>query len=132
MAIKPEHLRCKSLCPTPWTHQGNFTFADNQFATAYFVEPEQQVYRIPLSTLTSASIDDQGEGSTGLRVVDGQDRVAFLPLDQSDYAEEGDLLIAANRFGSVPALRLIVARGGFVEIGDKVLAREELSPEMME
>ena len=84
--------------PNPIDPSGQYTFADNQFARAFFEEPEQQVYRIPLSTLTSASIKDDGTGSTGLRVVDETSRVAFLPLEQSDYAEAGDLLIAAERF----------------------------------
>ena len=109
---------------------GKFVYVDNQFATAFFPAPERTVFRIPQSALTSATILDDGEGETGLRVIetqDGKDMVAFLPINQSDFGEGGYLLIEPARLNDAEILRLIVALGGFVDIGDRVFAREELN-----
>ena len=105
---------------------GLFAFADNQFATAYFAAPERMVYRVPQSSLSSASVGTDSKGGTSLRTVNSENTVVFIPLQQSDFAEAGDLLIDSDRMPETGTLRLIIGRAGFVEIGDTVTPREEL------
>ena len=95
---------------------------DNQFAKVTFAKARAPVYRIPQSALTSASITGSSDVITGLLTLDEDDRVTFNEINFADYNEGGELLIHADRLGTGP-IRLIVGRGGFVDIGDQVDAR---------
>ncbi len=103
---------------------GQPKIADNQFATLTLASPPRAMYRIPQSALTSASLELDDEGTTGLLLVGAEDRVEFVEVTFADYNDGGELLIDAARLGAGP-IRLIVGRGGFVKIGDLVNPREQ-------
>ena len=103
---------------------GQPLIVDNQFATVTFSNEPKQVFRIPQSALTSASITSNSDGTTGILTLDQNDRVEFTEITFADYSDGGELLIDASRLGQ-GAIRLITGRGGFVKIGDRVNAREQ-------
>lgn len=103
---------------------GELLIVDNQFATVTFASDSEPTYRIPQSALTSASIAGSSDGTTGLLSLDGDNHVTFTKITYADYNEGGELLIHADRLGAGP-IRLIVGRGGFVEVGDQVDARAQ-------
>ena len=103
---------------------GQPQIADNQFATLTLASPPRPMYRIPQSALTSASLELDEDGTTGLLLVGADDRVKFVEITFADYNDGGELLIDAARLGAGP-IRLIVGRGGFVKIGDLVNPREQ-------
>ena len=104
--------------------RGQPAIVDNQFATLTFAQAPREVLRIPQSSLTSASIDTDREGTTGLMTVNDENAVTFTEITFADYNNGGELLIHADRLGGQD-IRLIVGRVGFVKIGDVVDARAQ-------
>ena len=101
---------------------GELLIVDNQFAKVTFAKESEPMYRIPQSALTSASVAGSSDGTTGLLTINDENKVTFTEITFADYNEGGELLIHADRLGAGP-IRLIVGRGGFVEVGDQVDAR---------
>ena len=101
---------------------------DNQFARVTFAQASEPMYRIPQSALTSASVAGSADGTTGLLTLNADDEVTFTEITFADYNEGGELLIHADRLGAGP-IRLIVGRGGFVDVGDQVDARAKPTEE---
>ena len=110
--------------------KGQPKIVDNQFATLVFSQDPEPMYRVPQSSLTSASITSKPDGTTGLLTIDSENRMAFTEITFADYNDGGELLIHQNRLGPEP-IKLIVGRGGFVKIGDRVMGRQQMSSKQL-